>query len=310
MGDVFAIDFTSEGMTAAFVSPDGMERDTAGFDLSDFLAGDSGAVDKLVGLLAAKARMSGGDLEAIVLTLPCDIDVKHERIGYFPQASWLNGQPLPALLQEVAKLPVIMTRRSIAMLSFDLVMLGLPLQSLSMGCYIDMQYDVALWHNGVPVLGHNGRAGNITHLVIPDREDQCYCGKNGCVGLYGTAHRLRQLHTMIFPDTPMEALFEQHGDHPIVLDYLKMMAYPIAMAVNFSDPDYLILGGDVLAMRAFPRSILEEEIRQAMYNPGDDGVTIAPSTVGSMASGVVCGAQYARTQLKSATDSPVPRIVL
>lgn len=301
MGDVFAVDFTCEKMTAAFVGDDGSPRETADFDLSDFLAGGSGAVDKLVGLLAAKARLGGNAVQAAMVTMPCDLDAKRERVVNFPRASWLNGQPLAAILREVMDCPVMMERRSVAMLSFDLAMLGLPTRCLAVGCYIDLQYDVAIWHNGIPVIGATGRAGNIMHLPVADRVDACFCGKAGCVGLYGTGLRARQIHSMIFPDTPMERLFTVHGDHPIIYDYIKMMAYPIAMAVNFADPDYLILGGDVLNMPDFPRKVLEEEIVQATYRPEDDGARFLASTVDGMVPGVVCGAQYAR--MKLAQDS-------
>lgn len=296
MGDIFAVDFTCENMTAAFIDEDGMARDEASFDLADFLAGDSGA-DKLVSLLAAKARMGGGSLDGVALTLPCDLDVKRERIASFPQATWLNGAALPAMLRDLVGAPVVMARRSEAQLAFDLAMLGLPEQSVIVGCYIGLLYEVSIWHYGEPVLGHNGRAGNITHLLVHDREDVCFCGKSGCVGLYGTGHRLRQMQTMIFPDTPMDELFVKHGDHPIVQDFIRMMAYPIGMAVNYSDPDYLVLGGSVVRMKAFPRALLEEEIRDAMYQPGDEGVRIVWSVVGDMVSVMVCGAQYARMKL-------------
>lgn len=297
MGDVFAVDFSWEGMTAAFVDENGVSRDEAGFDLSDFLAGETGAMEKLTALLAAKARMSGGQLDAMSLTMPCDMDLQREKVVNFPQAAWLNGRPLPSIMRDILGVPVIMERRSVTMLAFDMMMLGLPTESLAIGCYIDMQYNVAIWHKGVPVLGHNGRAGNIMHLSVHGREDHCFCGKIGCVGLYGTGVRLQQLHSMIFPDTPRDQLFKVHGDHPIVLDFLQMMAYPIAMAVNYSDPDYLILGGEILGMPGFPRKYLGEEIEKAIYQPGDEGTKILPSTTGEMASGVVCGAQYARMKL-------------
>lgn len=304
MSEIFAIDFTSEEMTAAFVSRDGVPRETAGFDLSDFLAGESSPLDKLVGLLAAKSRMSGSDIEATVITMPCDLDAKREKVVHFPQAPWLNGRLLPAILHETLGVPVLMERRSLAMLEFDLAMLGIPAEAVAIGCYIDLQYDVSIWHNGNPVVGHNGRAGNIMHLPVQDREDMCYCGRVGCAGLYGTGLRLRQIHSMIFPDTPMEELFEEHGDHPIVLDFLRMMAYPIAMSVNFSDPDFLVLGGDVVGMRGFPRDVLEGEIRKAVYRPGDGGATIMSSTVGELVPAVVCGAQYAMKKLPKSEEEP------
>ncbi|MCC8116816.1 MAG: hypothetical protein LIP18_06645 [Planctomycetes bacterium] len=69
---IFAIDFTSVDMTAAFVSPEG----TAGFDLADFQAGESDPLDKLITLLMAKARVDGRPYRAAAVTLPCDLDAE------------------------------------------------------------------------------------------------------------------------------------------------------------------------------------------------------------------------------------------
>lgn len=308
---IFAIDFTHENMTAAFVSPEGREDGAAGFDLADFQAGDSGALDKLLALLAAKSRTAPADIAAVALSLPCDLDAARTRVVNFPRAAWLNGQPLAELLRSFLDVPVIMERRSVVRLWHDRAMLGLPDDCLAAGCYVDTHYDSAIWHRGAMLLGHNGAAGNIAHLSIHDREDHCFCGKTGCVDLYGAGIRMRQLHTMIFPDTPMEALFERHGDHPIVQDYLSMMAYPIAMECNVLDPDFLILGGAIPAMRGFPRATLEEEIRRHAYRPGGEWGTIFMASVADATPGVVCAAQYALMKMeRGGGDGARTRIIL
>ncbi|MCD8140376.1 MAG: ROK family protein [Planctomycetaceae bacterium] len=292
----FAIDFTHESMTAAFVSDDGVPEGTAGFDLIDFLAGDSGGLDKFVALLIAKSRTAKDGIKTVVLSMPCDLDASRSRVVNFPQASWLNDQPLPELLASALNVPVVMERRAIINLCYDRVMLGLPDDCLAVGCYVDTHYESAIWHRGALLRGKNGSAGNIAHITIQDREDNCFCGKVGCVDLYGAGLRMRQLHTMIFPDTPLESLFERHGEHPIVLDYLGMMAYPIAMELNIVDPDFLILGGAIPSMRGFPRTLLEEEIVRHSYHPNPDqaGAIFLPS-VASTTPGVICAAQYALT---------------
>lgn len=295
---VFAVDFTHDGMTAAFVSLDGTEEEgTADFSLIDFMAGDTPPLDKLAGLLLAKARMADGSLRATALTLPCDIDRDRKRIVSFPEAQWLNGVALPEMLEGLLGVPVVMERRAVAHLAYDRVMLGLPDDTLIVGCYVDNHYDSAIWHCGAAVLGKNGSAGNIAHMAVHDREDPCFCGKTGCVDLYGAGVRLRQIHTMIFPDTPMDELFEHHGDHPIILDYLAMMAYPIAIEANILDPDFLVVGGSIPSMRGFPRNILENHIREHSYHPSEDFQAAFLGSAAGTVSGVVVAAQYAALKL-------------
>lgn len=294
---IFAIDFTSEGMTAAFVHSDGEEEGTAGFELVDFRAGEDQALDKLTALLAAKARMATVPIAAVAVSLACDLDRPRRRVLNFPEASWLNGQNLPDILGEALGVPVIMERRAVVSLAYDRVMLGLPETDLVVGCYVDTHYDTAIWHRGYPIVGKNGVAGNIAHMAIQDREDNCFCGKTGCVDLYGAGIRLRQIHTMIFPDTPRDELFLRHGDHPLLLDYLSMMAYPIAIEANVLDPDFLVLGGTIPLMDGFPRKVLEEAILRHTYCPEEGRETTFLYSVASTTPGVVCAAQYAHMKL-------------
>ena len=290
---IFAIDFSHEDMTASFVSAEGREEGTAGFDLCDFVAGESRPLDKLLALLAAKAKTAPGPLRAAALSLPCDLDPQRRTVTNFPEAGWLNGQPLPEIVEKALEVPALMERRAVVSLCYDRIMLGLPEDGLIVGCYIDMHYENALWYCGAPLVGRNGTAGTIAHMTIHDREDNCFCGKTGCVDLYGAGIRLRQMHTMIFPDTRLDELFVRHGEHPLVRDYLTMMAYPIAIEANILDPDYIILGGSIPGMPGFPRQFLESEISRLSYRPSPEQTTrFLPSSCGGMA-GVLCLAQYA-----------------
>lgn len=293
---VFSIDFTSESVQAAFVSQDGRESGLAGFDLADLHAGEGRPLDKLAALLAAKAR-TGGRIRAAALSMPCDLNADRTKVARYPEASWLNGQPLPAILGDALGVPVVMERRAAVMLTYDRAMLGLPEDCLAVGCYIDTHYDTAIWHRGGLVPGKNGRAGNIAHLTVHDREDACFCGRAGCVDLYGAGMRLRQMHSMIFSDTPMEELFLLHGEHPIILEYLRMMAYPIAMELNVVDPDFLILGGSIPAMPGFPEEALRAEIVRHAYRSESDSAPAFLSSVAGATPGVVCAAQYALGKL-------------
>ncbi len=297
MGRIFAVEFTHEKMTAAFVASDGREEDAAGFDLEDFLAGDSNPLDKLVGLLTMKARAAGGPIAAVALSMPCDLDAERTRVVSFPRASWLNDRPLPEILSAALSLPAVMERRAVVSLFYDRIMLGLPEECLAVGCYVDTHYDSAVWHGGKFLLGRNGAAGNIAHMPIAGREDACFCGKSGCVDLYGAGGRLAQMHSMIFPDTPGDALFEEQREHPIMQDYIAMMALPIAMEANMFDPDFLILGGRIPSMRGFPRKSLEDQVLAQRYLPGGRKAGPCLWSAASVSPGVVCAARYAGAKL-------------
>lgn len=289
---VFAIDFTHEDMTASFVTLDGEEEGTADISLIDFQAGDSPALDKLVTLLLAKARATGSCVKAVSISLACELDGARRKVVDYHEAPWLVGQPLAEILEKALDVPVALERRGLARLCYDRIMLGLPEDGLILGCYVDSHYDSAIWHRGAPIIGKNGHAGNIAHMTIHDREDLCFCGRTGCVDLYGAGVRLHQMHSMIFPDTPFQAIFENHGEHPLIQDYLSMMAYPIAIEATILDPDYLLLGGAVPAMSGFPRATLEEHIRGHSYRPADSQDPVFLSSPSGEVSGVVVAAQY------------------
>lgn len=296
-GCIFAIDITSDTLTAAFVYADGREEGSSGFDLADFMTGETGHLEKMVSLLAAKARTAAAPIRTVAVAIPCDLSPDRRTVVNFPHALWLNNQPLAEILEGALSAPVVMERRAVTMLCCDHALLGLPADALVVGCYVDTHYDNAIWYCGKPLLGKNGMAGNIGHMTIQEREDNCFCGKLGCVDLYGAGLRLNQLHNMIFPDTPREDLFVKHGDHPIVQDYLSMMAYPIAIEANILDPDFLILGGSIPAMRGFPRATLEDAIRRHCYYPAPStGLVFLPSEASHLP-GTSALAMYVGTRL-------------
>ncbi len=193
--------------------------------------------------------------------------------------------------------PAVMERRAVVSLFYDRIMLGLPEDCLAVGCYVDTHFTSAIWSNGRFVPGKNGAAGNIAHMPMAGREDPCFCGKAGCVDLYGAGVRMAQIHSMIFPDREMEELFEREGNHPIILDFISTMAYPLAIEANIIDPDFLIIGGSIPAMRGFPRKFLEEQVIKQCYRPSEDHTATFLASVAGETPGVVCAAQYAVAKL-------------
>lgn len=291
---ILSIDFTNETMSASYVLPNGQELDSASLDLVGFAADGVDPIEKLVSMLTAKVGLTGGNPSSAMIVISADVDPEKNTVLNYPGAEWLNYVHLPDVLSRALGIPVHMERRAVVQLAYDIAMLGVPQEALSVGCYVDQHYHGAIWYNGAPMEGMRGLAGNIGHLTIHGREDNCYCGKQGCVDLYGTGQRLDQIHRMIFPDSGTDELFERYSEHPILMDYISMMAYPIAILCDIMDPEFVILGGSIPAQPGFPRVVLESEIIRQMYNVEDSAeVTFLPSP-SSEVSGVILGAQYAK----------------
>lgn len=66
---------------------------------------------------------------------------------------------------------------------------------------------------------------------------------------------------------PGSGIFVKKGNHPLILQYLERLAGIIAMEDNILNPDYVILGGGVPAMKGFPLEILLEQIRSHTRKP-------------------------------------------
>lgn len=292
-----AMDFTGETLTAGFVSADGASSGTARLDLADFLAGTDAPLEKLSALLAAKIRTAPADVALLALSMGCDISADRKTILDFPGAIWLNGHNLADFLQNALGRPVVIERRAATFLAFDQAFLDLPRDGILVGCYVDSAYDNAIWCRGGILHGRSGSAGNIGHMPVHEREDNCHCGKVGCIELYGSGHRLRQMHSLIFPDIPFEELFVHHSEHPLLRDFLRMMAYPIAVEANILDPDFIVLGGLVPNMAGFPRGEMEQAIRDQCHYPYPAReFSLVFSSIGD-ADRIVATARYAREKV-------------
>ena len=292
MRHILAIDIAGGSLAASFVSDSLDAADVSRLDLAGFAGGDIPPKEKLVALLSAKMHAAPGDVCALSIALDCDLSPDRRSIVNSSGAGWMSGEPLADILESAFGKPVILDRRAQVFLDYDRMTLGLPSDSLIVGCYINNYYENAIWCGGAMMTGKSGMAGNIGHMPVHGREDNCYCGKCGCAELYGSNYRLRQIHSLIFPDIPYEEIFDRHADHPILQDFLHMMVYPIAVEVNLLDPDFLVIGGDIPAMSNFPLRNIEALLREQTYQPfPSERLCVTPSSINT-ANAVVYAAHY------------------
>jgi len=73
----------------------------------------------------------------------------------------------------------------------------------------------------------------------------------------------------------MSALFSQHRKHTELQTLMQLLAQLMATEMNILVPEYLILGGGVLAMADFPLAQLRSQIQQHLRPPATrDGLKI------------------------------------
>ncbi len=293
----FVLDFSGETLNAGFVSEDLEASGLSRLDLANFQAGDASPMEKLTALLAAKMRTAPGDVAAVCISSDCDLSPDRRSVVDSPNAIWLNGKPIVDILGQSLGKPVFLERRAHVSLNYDRVLLGLPAESVIIGCYINDGYESAIWCRGAMLAGRSGAAGNIGHMPVHGREDNCRCGKAGCVELYGAGYRLKQLHSLIFPDIQLEELFVQHAEHPLLQDFLNMMAYPLAVEANVLDPDFIVIGGFIPTLPNFPMRNLESSLRQLTYQPyPSETLALTPSAIRD-GDCILCAAHYAFEKL-------------
>ena len=291
---VLAIDLTHRSLTVALVGCAGLLGEPSSLNLEELAPADKPelALDRMLTLLSRKAKTAPAAPRRAFLSVTGELDQERARILRHHPSGWLDGQALPEKLSAALGLPVSMERREVVLLSCDRALLSLPEDALVVGCYIDDHYESAIWNRGAMILGRNGLAGNASHLPIHGREDICSCGRIGCADLYCAGVRLRQIHGMIFTDTPLDEIFMRHWEHPIIRDYLSMMAYPVAFEAKLLDHDFIILGGSVPALAGFPLADLEQEVLDHLNLAGGHPPAFIASATDAV-TGVVCAGRYA-----------------
>ena len=65
----------------------------------------------------------------------------------------------------------------------------------------------------------------------------------------------------------MDVLFETYGDHPLLRQFVRALAIPVATEINIFDPHYVLLGGGVLQMKDFPKKAFESAIIEYSRKP-------------------------------------------
>jgi predicted NBD/HSP70 family sugar kinase len=147
--------------------------------------------------------------------------------------------------------------------------------------------------------GAEGAAGDIGHIPVPGVEEQCVCGKTGCVEAkasgWALARDLRALgHDDVHSSRDVVAMIRARDPDAmrLVNDGARLLGMAIADAVNVLNPSTVVLGGDI----AIAHEHLLAHVREVVYTRSlalaTRSLDIVLSTLGNRA-GILGGAHLA-----------------
>ena len=222
------------------------------------------ALEALASLI--NATLEQQNVNGVMLGLPGILSRDRQQVISLPFIPALVHQPVAALLAQQLGVPVAMDKDVNHLMLWDLLQLD-ALPDNAVGLYLGTGMGNSLWLNGRFYHGEHGGAGEIGHMPWRDNLLPCPCGNHGCVETLTSGSWLARWAAEHQPDTPLARLFSRHGAHPDLQAFIQRLGATIASEMNILDPQYLILGGGVLAMADFPLAALREVIFSHLRPP-------------------------------------------
>jgi len=203
----------------------------------------------------------------IVLAFPATLNKERTMVMSAPNIKGVNEKPIKAILEDALSLPIYLQKDVNTLLYYDLMRFGLEKEEVVIGCYVGTGLGSAAYVNGKILTGCNGAAGELGHIPVWGCTEPCGCGNIGCAEGIVAGKYLAKLCRENFPNTPIGQLFIEQAQHPLLQEYIKVLAAVITTEINILDPQVVVLGGGVISMENFPKHELEKNIRMMARKP-------------------------------------------
>lgn len=246
------------------------------------------------GLVAAAADYAANYApRAVGVGVPGTVSRDGETVLNVPNVPPLCGFAMKAELSAALGTRVFVENDITMLLGGDIERLGLG-AGLIFGCYIGTGLGGSVMQNGKLLRGCSGLC-EPGHIPLYGLDRPCSCGKTGCAEQYVSGGALEKLRAEKYPDTDISELFGIMDDAEI-FDYTDRLAHVLAAAVQLIDPDAVVMGGGVCAMRGFPRAALEARLKELCMKPVPANTLRLVYPPECEAPGVYGAAVYARRQ--------------
>ena len=233
-------------------------------------------VADLVATTVAELRRDvGRPVLGVGLSVPGTVDKRSRTVGVAPNLAWRDAR-LGDLLAERLGPEVSVSIGNDA----DLSVLAEHGRGSGRGC-TDVVYLIGrmgvgagLIVNDAPLLGRDGRAGEIGHNVVAESGPECHCGKRGCLETFIGDQALLSLAGREGPPTEknVEAVFAaaRSGDETAlaaVRTVAGWLGQAVGNLVNTLNPQRVILGGSLSAVLELARPEIEEALEHYAFDP-------------------------------------------
>ena len=207
---------------------------------------------------------SGGQVySSISIGFPATLNKSRTKILQAPNLKFMEDLPVVEFLTQALNVPVYAERDVTMTLCYDIKKYKLDTSGITCGIYFGTGIGNAIMIDGKFLAGKNGTAGELGHIPVDGSEIECGCGNVGCMeNLAGGKYLAR-----CYPDSDIANLFIEHGDENLLREFVDRMACCVATEVNILDPDNLIIGGGVINMKGFPKTLLHEKILEHSRKP-------------------------------------------
>jgi glucokinase len=153
--------------------------------------------------------------------------------------------------------------------------------------------------------GSCGFAGELGHVCVNPVGDRCKCGSRGCLETEVSASKIVSLYN-IFSQTEKKLSSEdifiaaKNGDESALKAFTRVGSYlgiGLSQAINFLNPEKILLGGGVMESADFMIPSALEEAKKRSYSASFNCCSIEQTQLGNKA-GFIGAALWARDNLR------------
>ena len=236
-------------------------------------------------------------ISAVSIGFPSTVDKDAKVVLSTPNIPTLQNVKVVDKLFEKLKLPVYINRDVNFLMLFDIYQQKKNTSGVLLGFYFGTGIGNAIFIDGKPLQGKNGVTAELGHIPMMGDNLLCPCGSIGCLENHASGRYLVGLIQNELNGTEVSEVFTVHAQHPQVINFIENIAIAVALEVSLLDPEYIILGGGILQMKDFPKSLLEARIKDRTRKPlPSENLEIVYASAGQE-NGVIGASIYAFGQL-------------
>jgi allose kinase len=258
------------------------------------------ASEKLLDFIANYIERLGKEVKVISIGFPSVLNRERTKVISTPNIIGMNNMPVKEQFEERLKVPVFIEKDACMLFCYDLHQhKEIPQDGILIGFYIGTGFGNIIIIDGQPLIGKNGVACELGHIPVIGKHDVCSCGLEGCLEMYAAGKGLEIIRKNHFPDTHISDIFLKHGDSQKIIEFVENIAKAIVIELHILNPDHIVLGGGVLAMKNFPYHLLEDRIHKFTRKPfPESSLSIIRSESNNAYNGVIGAAIYAKKLMR------------